>query len=355
MAHRGNPLSDDEDALLVRALEILQRRARGASSTPTVTVKELYDKYEFAMARALKSWQTMEHRLRAFVKKFGAREAMSLRVLDWSDFRAEREREEIPTGKPGRTRRASTLNLELGVIKAMFSWGVAEGRIPHNPIAAAKRVKTRRHRETAPHEADIESLLASAETRQRAVILCATDAGMRCSEICALSWEWIDREAMVIRLPSWACKNGRGGTVPATARLIDAIDAIPRSLRSPYVFTSPRSGAQFNRRTISRWFRDVADLSGVQATPADGRVVLHDLRHGYASNATRRGVRIEIVSEVLRHASLDQTRDYVQTSDADLHEARRLFEVGIERDQRRGPRRAPAAEPDSDSKEKGKA
>lgn len=345
---------DEEDELLIRALEILQKRARGAASAKSVTVKEIFDKYEFAMARTLKSWRIMEQRLRAFVAKFGDKEAMSIRVLDWSDFRAEREREEIPTGKPGRTRRASTLNLELGVVKAMFNWAVGEGRIPHNPIAAAKRVKTRRHRETAPHEGDIEALLATAESRQRVVILCATDAGMRCSEICALSWNWIDRDARVIRLPNWACKNQRGGTVPLTTRLLDAIDAIPHQLRSPYVLTSPRSGAQFNRRTISRWFRDVADMVGVQATPADGRVVLHDCRHSFASNAARRGVRIEIVSEVLRHASLDQTRDYVQTSEADLAAAREIFEAGIARDRRRGPKKSEGASPAIGDREKNK-
>jgi hypothetical protein len=46
-------------------------------------------------------------------------------------------------------------------------------------------------------------------------------------------------------------------------------------------------------------------------------------------------VRIEVIQEVYRHASLDQTRDYIQTDGTDLTAARETFEAGIERDRTR--------------------
>jgi len=329
----------EEDELLARALEILQARARGAKSAPTITLRQLYEKYE-AAHRSTHSWSTVEIRLRSVVAALGDRDVMSLRVLDWTDYRADREKQEIPTGKPGRFRSAATINCELTFLKAMLNWAAAQGRIPHNPLAAAKRVKAKSHRETAPREHDISALLEETGARQRVIVLCATDAGMRRGEIRSLSWDWIDREAGVITLPGWACKGGRGGPVPATKRLLEAIDAIPRHLRSPYVLTNPTTGERFSLRVISRWFRELADRAGVQAAPADGRVHLHDCRHAFASNATRRGVRIEIVSQVLRHASLDQTRDYVQTASDDLTTALERFEAGIVQDrERRGPKR----------------
>jgi integrase len=222
----------------------------------------------------------------------------------------------------------------------MLNWATAQGRIPHNPLAAAKRAKARSHRETAPREHDISALLEETDPRQRVIVLCATDSGMRRAEIRLLSWDWIDRDASVILLPGSACKGGRGGPVPATKRLLEAIDAIPRHVRSPYVLTNALTGEPYSLRVISRWFREAADAAGIQAAPADGRVHLHDCRHAFASNATRRGVRIEVVSEILRHASLDQTRDYVQTASDDLTAARVRFEAGIAEDQqRRGPKR----------------
>jgi integrase/recombinase XerD len=328
---------DDED-LIRRALEVLQRRAAGTSGT-SITVKQLYEKYEAAHL-ATHSWSTVEIRLRSVVAALAERDVMSLRVFDWTDYRAEREKQEIPIGKPGRFRSAATINCELTFLKALLNWAVAQGRIPHNPLSAAKRVKAKSHRETAPREHDISALLDETGARQRVIVLCATDAGMRRGEIRFLSWDWIDRDAGVITLPGWACKGGRGGPVPATKRLIEAIDAIPRHLRSPYVLTNPTTGEPYSLRVISRWFRDIADRAGIQAAPADGRVHLHDCRHAFASNATRRGVRIEIVSQVLRHASLDQTRDYVQTASDDLTAALERFEAGIVHDrERRGPKR----------------
>jgi integrase len=346
-------MTDDE--LLARALEILQRRASAGAGAPSITVAQLFAKYE-AGNRSRKSWPAIEVRLRDVVKALADREVMSLRVLDWTDYRAERELQEIPTGKPGRVRCAATINCELTYLKVMLNWGAAQGRIPHNPLAAAKRVKAKSHRETAPREHDIAALLDETGARQRVIVLCATDAGMRRGEIRYLSWDWIDRDAGVIVLPGWACKGGRGGPVPATQRLLEAIDAIPRHLRSPYVLTNVVTGGPYSLRAISRWFREAADAAGIQAAPADGRVHLHDCRHAYASNATRRGVRIEIVSEVLRHASLDQTRDYVQTASDDLTAAREVFEAGILRDQqRRGPRRIEPAPPASHGNEKSKS
>lgn len=341
----------DDDELLARAWEILQRRAN-ATAAPSVTVREIYEKYELHASRALAdSWDTYEDRLLPFVAALGDREVASLRALDWTDYRAAREREEYA---PGRTRKASTLNLELGCIKAMFHWAMAEGRIPHNPFAAAKRVKTRRHRETAPRHEELDRLIAESSGPQLVVVLCAVDSGMRCSEIASLSWDWIDRQAMSIALPNWACKGKRGGVIPMTARLLEAIEAMPRKLRSPWVLASNRGpDGRYNRRTLSRWWRAAADAAGLQAAPGDDKVHLHDGRHSAASCAVAAGVPIEVVSRsLLRHSSIAQTLDYLQLPPPDLNMARALIEDGI-KGARRGPHRAADSAMDESEKSKG--
>lgn len=342
----------EEDELLARALEILQKRARSAAATTTITVAELYEKYVEAHKNH-KSWKTIEVRIRAAVKFFGAREVMSLRVIDWSDYRAAREKEEIPTGKPGRYYGPHTINLELIWFRAVFNWAVLQGRITHNPLTGAKPVKHKSKRSTAPAEHDIEALLSKADTRLRMIILCAADGGMRRTEIVKMRWDWIDRDESVIRLPGWACKSGRARAVAMTARMLEAIDAIPRHLRSPFVLTNPETGEPYGTTTVDCWFRDAADEAGLQASPADRRVVLHDLRRGMGSNAVRRGMRLDVVSKLLGHASLDQTRDYVEIVDTDIKAARETMEAGIERDKRRGPKRAPETPAPEKAKSKG--
>jgi integrase/recombinase XerD len=237
----------------------------------------------------------------------------------------------------------------------MCSWAVVQGRIPYNPLAAAKSVRTKSKRSTAPNEDEVGRLLAHADDTLRVVILCAADSGLRRGEILGLRWEWIDRDEMMIRLPAWICKSGRARTTPLTQRTLDAMDVVPRHLRSSYLLTNPRTGEQYSDVTITSWFRAMALRSGVQAAPGE-KVVMHSLRHGFATNAVRRGVRLDVVSDWLGHASLDQTRDYIEVVDVDVAEGRAIFEAGIVKEQaRRGPKRISAAAPDSNDDEKSKS
>lgn len=322
----------DDDELRARlAAQEAQIAALVAALRPAataLTVAELYARYE-AANKARGCWPTIMFRLRPVVAALGERAAMDLRAADWTAYRGPRDEKGLA---------ARTVNQELAWLKAMLRWGVREGLLPSEPhVCGARKGKQPRRRETAPTEADVAALLAEvARVRDRVIVLCACDSGMRRNEIRQLQWAWIDRAEKLIRLPDAISKGGRGRTVPATARQLEAIDAVPRVLRSPYVLTNSKTGGPFSKGRFSQWWRDLAELAGLQAVPGETRVHLHDGRHGYATNAARRGVRIEVIQEVLGHASLDQTRDYVQSANAaDLAEARETFERGIDRDTRR--------------------
>jgi integrase len=284
---------------------------------------ELYAAYEKAQ-KSRPAWMAIAYRLRGPVRALGPLAVMSLKVADWTGYRAPLEKKFA----------VSTLNQELAWTKAMLNWGVREGLIPHNPLAVARKKKLpKKHNETAPDERDVGRLLAEANPRDRVIVLCAADSGMRRGEIRNLQWTWIDRVEMALGLPNWACKNQRGGAVPLTRRTLAAIDSIPRDIRSSYVLTNSLTGGPYSTKSLSEWFRVLADAAGVVGAPGEV-VTLHSLRHAYATNAVRRGVGIKAVSKVLRHASLAMTDSYVQSNDADLRAARETFEAGIERDKR---------------------
>lgn len=313
-------MTDDE--AIAYALQILARRA-SATAAPTLTLAELYARYEAAnQSRA--SWPTIMFRLRPVVAALGARDVMSMRVADWTAYRTPREARWAP----------KTLNMELAWLKAVLRWGVVQGLLLHEPqICQAVKVKHRKHRETAPDERDIGALLDEAIPRERVIVLCAADAGMRRNEIRQLQWSWVGSGEIAI--PDWAAKGGRGGVVPLTSRLAAAIDAMPVVLRSSYVLANPRTGGPYSKGRFCEWFLRLQERAGLVAAPLDRRVHLHDLRHGFATNAVERGVGIEAVSDFMRHATLEQTRDYVQRRPRDLARARELFEAGIERDRKR--------------------
>lgn len=325
----------NEDEIIAAALVIAQRRAAGV---PTITVKELYKPYAVAKG-GRRSWKIIEGKLRPILEAFGDRDAMSLRVSDTEDYRASRRLIEFPGGK-GRTYSDLSINFELQWLKAILIWATRGGRIPHNPLASMKDAKCKKTRKTSPTEDEITLLLDAADTLMRAIVLLASDSGLRRDEARCLRWDWIDEPNRVINLPAWATKSQKDRTVPVTARTFEALKLMPRHLRSPFVFINPRSKLErpYDGATIDRWFKDIVDEAGIQAARGDGRVHIHDLRHSYARRAARAGVRVEIISLILGHATLQQTMVYLQTGDEDVIDALDTFEDGLRKSARRAPR-----------------
>lgn len=322
----------DDDQIIAAALAIIQRRSTGA---PRLLVSQLYEPFARAKA-ALKSWITVERALRPAIEYFGDRDVMSLTVADTEDYRALRRTKECRHGK-GRKLGHKSINFELAWFKTMLAWAVRGGRISHNPIAAMTAAKVQRHRNTSPTEEEIGQLLAHADLTLSGFILFAADAGMRRDEIRLCRWGWVDLDARLITLPAASTKSQRERRVPIADRMLAWLRLTPRHVRSPFVFANPdNSGEPFAAVTINGWFRRVADRSGVKAAPGDGRVHLHDLRHAYARRSARAGVRIDVISMILGHANLQQTKDYLQTGDDDIADARETFDAAL----RKGPARA---------------
>jgi len=325
-----------EEEILRLAMEILHRRVAPAA-TPSLTLRQLYGHYERSHKRQ-PGWQMVALRLAAVMDSayadgslpLGDRDVMSLRVLDWSDYREHRETVEYA---PGKKYSAHTINLELQALKALLNYSVREGRITHNPIAAAKGKGTRPKRTTVPAEVDISRLLEESDPRLRYVILAANDAGMRRNEIRLCQRGWVDVAAKKIRLSAEVCKGNKARTVPATRRLLDAIGALPQHFRAPWILTNPNTGEPFGNDTLSKWFRRIADYTGLRPAPGDGRVVLHDGRHGFATKSSDRGVKLPIIQKQMGHANIATTMIYISVSEEGYGEASAAFEAGIKSDQ----------------------
>lgn len=314
---------DDElrATLAAMAAQIAELTARAAPVAVSLSFGDLYARCEKAQQHR-PGWVTSAHLLRPLVKHWGAREVASLVVADWTAYRVERS-DLAPT----------SLNTALACLMALLRWGKREGLYQAVPqLCEARRLKAKKHRETAPTEADVGKLLEEANRgRDRYIILAACDAGLRNSEIRLMEWGWVDRLAMVIHLPAAITKSRKARTVPMTRRLLHAIDAIPRDIRSPLVLRSPRTGGAYSQNWMSLMWRALAEQAELVAAHGEIRVRLHDGRHGFATNAVERGVRIEVLQKILGHATLQQTADYVSSRSGDLDAARDLFEAGIKR------------------------
>lgn len=328
---------DDEElralfAAQQKQLDALTAAQAAPAPLPSLAFGVLYNMYEAARRRG-KSWKTVQYLLRPPVREWRERLAFDLRVSDWTELRAKYE--EHYSG--------STLNQILTWVKALLRWGVEQGLLPDEPhVCRAKWAKCKRSRETAPAEDDISKILAlkSCDAKRRVVVLADCDAGMRVSEIKQLQWSWLKREAMEIHLPNWACKGGSGGVTQMTSRLLAAIEAIPRDIRTPFVLTHEgKDGPRlYTRQTLSDWWKELAREACIQAVPGERRVHLHDGRGAFATRAAEQGVPIEVIQGMLRHKQLETTIIYLrrrrQRQLEGIAAAREAFERGIEKERK---------------------
>ena len=128
--------------------------------------------------------------------------------------------------------------------------------------------------------------------------------GLRRSELAALRWDWIDRDALRITMPGEAMKNGREHVLPITASIAALLDKTPNR-GGGLVFPSERrlGGAT----PLSGWSQLVSRLrakSGVEG------VGLHDLRRTYRSALADLGVREEIAEAMIAHRRSDLVSRY---------------------------------------------
>jgi integrase len=152
-----------------------------------------------------------------------------------------------------------------------------------------------------------------------AIVLLLGDAGLRRSEVCALEWGHLQRgkrSAVVVqrafsrghfRPP----KNKKIRTIPMTHRLREALDALPRHIRVPWVITNRNerdevvhTEAHFVARAVGRAER----AAGVRKR-RDG--LCHKLRRTYVTLLANEGVPARVIMELAGHEDLATTLKYM--------------------------------------------
>jgi integrase len=140
--------------------------------------------------------------------------------------------------------------------------------------------------------------LGMADPDTRLALLLGCLAGLRAGEIAALRGENIDLADMTLRVE--AGKGGRSRLVPIHQAL-----ALELALRPGRGYLFPGlNGGHVMPATIGRRMAKVLRRAGI-----DGAVG-HQTRHSCATWLLRSGAPIEVVAEVMGHASVQTTRGY---------------------------------------------
>lgn len=208
-------------------------------------------------------------------------------------------------------RAASTVQVRLAGARALYRalrWAGATDADPFADVHPA-RDTTAAHEKRQPYpEADVERLLAGATGDLRLLILLGSRAGLRISEILALTWGDIDLSAR--RLVVQHGKGDKRRTVPLAGSLHAELTA-----SGPHPDPHARVVSLEDRHAAAWAMRHLCKQAGVRSRGC------HALRHSAGTRMMRQTGDIAKVATFLGHASVQTSRIYVHFTDDDVANA----------------------------------
>jgi integrase len=149
---------------------------------------------------------------------------------------------------------------------------------------------------------------------------------MRKQSILRLKWSQVDLRTGCIRLAAQDVKQERAMVIPMTARVLEALQAIPRTGLT-WVFLSevpPKEGEQPKpRNDISKMFQRAITKAGMPD------LWFHDLRRSFVTKARRSGIAESVVMRLSGHKTHAVFERYNIIAEDDLQEAIRQLDQGV--------------------------
>jgi integrase/recombinase XerD len=206
----------------------------------------------------------------------------------------------------------STINTKVGLLAGFFEYLREEGQMTHQPVLR------RRHRLLTPlvlpkpmPDADLTACFQVIDAvRDRLLFLFMLRCGLRVSEVCALTWDAIDRCAGTVRI-----NRGKGQVDRIVYLAPDVEQALEiwRAHSTPglYLFPSPkRHRAHLFRSHINGLMNQYLAAAGLTRHYSP-----HCLRHTFATHLLNAGVSLEVLKELMGHHSISLTLRYTQLYD----------------------------------------
>lgn len=222
-----------------------------------------------------------------------------------------------------------TLHLHVSGLRAFFRFWITRGRMMRNPFTGIPLPKLERRLPQFLTETQMrllllgpqrllanESLDAFTAWRDRLVMELLYGAGLRVSELVALTYGAIDFDLGCARIIG---KGGKERMCPLGRVALAVLDhwrthfAVDTGRRAPVLVDAKQQplGARFVQLMLKRYLA-LADLP-LDLTP-------HKLRHSYATHLLNAGADLRLVQELLGHANLATTQIYTHVSMARLKE-----------------------------------
>jgi integrase/recombinase XerD len=154
----------------------------------------------------------------------------------------------------------------------------------------------------------VRLLKAETNLKMRTALITIYAAGLRVSEVVALTARDIDSGRMVIHV-----RQGKGGKdryVMLSEQLLAILRDYWRRTRPPHwLFPGPDPSRSLTPRSLQRACHQAAKIAGL-----DKSVTVHTLRHSFATHLLEQGVDIRVIQDLLGHRHITSTTRYARVA-----------------------------------------
>jgi integrase/recombinase XerD len=197
-----------------------------------------------------------------------------------------------------------TVAKELAYFSSFLRWchehGYTDQQIRIKNFSAKQ---TARKEEPMPlHREDVNAIVAAIEPEYLGTLLVMIDAGLRRTEALTLTAEQVDLRRRIILVKG---KGGKLRVMPiTTARLYRSLEEALKKNKRGLLFANPKTGKAYYaiRKPLIR----AAEKAGISQ-----RVYHHLCRHTFGTAAIAAGVSPKAVQDMLGHASMQTTDQYI--------------------------------------------
>jgi len=199
--------------------------------------------------------------------------------------------------------KASSINPIVGALR--FFYGTTLGQ-----KAIAEQIPFARKEDALPavlsREQVMQLLRAEPNLKMRTAFTTVYAAGLRVSEVVALTVRDIDSGRMVIRIQQ--AKGRKDRYVMLSEQLLVILRAYWKRTHPPHwLFPGPDLSKPVTARSLQRSFRSAADAAGLEDA-----VTVHTLRHSFATHLLEQGVDIRVIQDLLGHRQITSTTRYAR-------------------------------------------
>ena len=209
----------------------------------------------------------------------------------------------------------STINVIVKLIKRIVGFGIKRGIISYSPFKNIKLFKINNTRLRYLSKSEISTLFEAVkdDVILNLFVMLALGTGARANSILSIQKKDINEDTKTITLKDFKRNNTYPGYLDNESfeKLLQHIDKF-----SPNDYVVSLNGKQYKYQKLYRELTKIFDQFNKSLSKNDraNRVVIHTLRHTFASHLAIKGTSIQRIQKLMNHKDIKQTMKYAKLS-----------------------------------------